>query len=113
MHKFILFLCCSVILVSCGNDIPFDSKKWKNAPFKGPDISLRWDMTNDLIENYDLKGKDTTEIFKLLGKENFDCFKHKCVVSYSLGPCRRGIDYGTLELTFIDGKVTEIFKHCN
>lgn len=70
-------------------------------------------MSDDLIKNHNLIGKDTTEIFNLLGKESLDCYNGKCSARYVLGGCRRGIDTGTLELTFERGKVTDVFKHCN
>lgn len=113
MFKSIIFLCFAGLAVSCSHDVPFESKKWKNAPVKGEEMSIRWEMSNDLLENYHLMGKDTIEIFQLLGKEGLDCYGDKCIAMYTLGPCRRGIDYGTLELTFKQGKVVDIFKHCN
>lgn len=72
------------------------------------------DMSEDLINNYDLKGKDTLEIFDLLGKESLNCFGNdRCIARYVLGACRQGISYGTLELTFKSGKVVEVLRHCN
>jgi hypothetical protein len=100
-------------MTSC-NNIGFDSEKWKNCKFNSEDgFSLRWDMSEDLIKNYGLIGKDTTDIFNLLGTEKLDCYNGKCIARYVLGGCRSGIDMGTLELTFENGKVKEVFKHCN
>lgn len=100
-------------LTSC-NNIDFDSQKWKNCKFNSKEgYSLRWDMTEDLIKNNSLIGKDTTEIFILLGAESLDCHNGKCIAKYALGGCRSGISIGTLELTFKKGKVVDIFKHCN
>jgi hypothetical protein len=101
------------LMTSC-NNVDFDSNKWKNCKFNSKDgYSLRWDMSEDLMKNYDLIGKDTTEIFNLLGTEKLDCYNVKCIARYVLGGCRRGIDTGTLELTFENGKVKNVFKHCN
>lgn len=101
------------LLTACHN-VDFDSEKWKNCTFNSAEgYSLRWDMSEDLIKNYNLIGKDTTEVFELLGPEKSDCFNKKCTVRYTLGGCRKGIDTGTLELTFENGKVTKLLKRCN
>lgn len=95
MFKALYITSILLLFSSCGNDKPFDKNKWKNAPVKGPEMSIRWDMSVDLMNNYNLMGKDTTEIFELLGNEGLDCYNNKCVARYTLGPCHRGIDYGT------------------
>jgi hypothetical protein len=111
--KLIILVLLTEVICSC-NTIDFDSKRWKNwSENNESEWNMRWDMSEDLINNVELKGKDTLEIFHLLGKESLNCFNNKCAISYSLGPCRRGIDYGTLELTFTNGKVSNIYRHCN
>ena len=46
-------------MTSC-NNIDFDSQKWKNCKFNSKDgYALRWDMSEDLIKNKSLIGKDT------------------------------------------------------
>ncbi len=115
------FLNNSIVLIfltiffSCCNDnrIEFNSKKWKKAENYEQNWALRWDMSDDLINNYDLIGKDTNQIFKLLGKTKIDCYGNYCQVSYTLGPCRTGINDGNLILTIKKGKVCEISKNCN
>lgn len=102
-----------VLLFTSCHDVDFNSEKWKNCKFYGAEgYSLRWDMSEDLIKNYNLIGQDTTEIFDLLGTEKLDCYDKKCT-RYVLGGCRTGINTGTLELTFENGRVTKLFKHCN
>lgn len=114
MSKYTLYLIFLLGMNTSCNDIGFNSEKWKNCKFNSKEgYTMRWDMSEDLIKNYSLIGKDTTEIFKLLGRESLECYNRKCTVRYILGGCRSGIDTGTLELTFEKGKVTNVFKHCN
>jgi hypothetical protein len=112
LKKNIILILLPFLVNSC-NDIDFDSKKWRNWNYNENDWSMRWDMSEDLINNYKLEGKDTNEIFNLLGKTELDCFKNECYARYPLGPCRTGINEGTLELTIKNGKVSEISKRCN
>lgn len=114
LRKSIFLILFTIFFTSCNsNDIEFDSKKWKNANNNEENWSLRWDMSNDLINNHSLIGKDTTEIFELLGKTNLEFFKYYSYARYALGPCRTGINDGTLTLVIVKGKVTEILKNCN
>ncbi|PHR47039.1 MAG: hypothetical protein COA32_08945 [Fluviicola sp.] len=53
------------ILMSCTNR-SFDSEKWKEWSYKGSDSFLRWDMADDLVDNYDLMGKTKKQIIELL-----------------------------------------------
>jgi hypothetical protein len=112
--QLITFAFLAMVLSSC-HHIDFNSDKWKNWKENSEEeVSVRWDMTEDLINNYDLQGKDTLEIFKLMGKERLDYFSNNIFIArYPLGYCRKGISYGTLELTFKNGKVVNIIKHCN
>ena len=42
-----------IVFKACSNDIDFDSKKWKNwSELNEKDWNLRWDMTDDLIDNH-------------------------------------------------------------
>jgi hypothetical protein len=100
------------ILTSC-TDIAFDAEKWKSWNMQGSDSNLRWDMADDLIENYHLKGKTKKEIVALLGEPMDGVRAAGDVFSYDLGPCRRGIDFGGLYLTFFNGRVVKIEKSCN
>jgi len=87
----------------------FDSEKWKNWTESNSedDLSLRWDMMNSLRKSEKLKGKTKTEIIELLGKpsreENF-------TFSYNLGPSKRGINYGHLDLYFNEKEIVTDFK---
>ncbi len=113
-YSFFLFLICFVETLTSCNNISFDSEKWKNCKINSEDgYSLRWDMSDDLIKNYGLIGKDTTYVFKLLGRETYELNANSFKVNYVLGGCRKGIDTGILELTFKNGKVVNIFRHCN
>ena len=70
-------------------------------------------MANDLIDNYDQKGKTQNEIVRLLGEPGNGVSHSPEHFYYDLGPCRRGIDYGSLVITFNNGKVSDIEKHCH
>ena len=65
------------------------------------EITLRWDMTHDLQEDHVLNGMTEEEIIELLGQPE----SKKIEWTYDLGMARRGIDTGTLSLTFENGKV--------
>ena len=102
-----------IVFKACSNDIDFDSKKWKNwSELNEKDWNLRWDMTDDLIDNHLKKGMSIREVTKLLGGKVFSSEK-KFTMHYNLGPCRRGIDYGSLEILFLDGKLESVKKNCN
>ena len=78
----------------------FESQKWKTANMNSEENwSLRWDMMNDLRNDYQLIGITKNEIVKLLGEpdnksERFAQFR------YSLGYAHFGIDTGTLIIEF-------------
>ena len=99
------------MLLSC-NDIYFDSQSWKSWKESESNMHLRWDMTDDLISNYDLNGKSINEIEELLGEGTQKCNSDNCTIRYDLGPCRRGISYGSLSIRFYDGKAVHINKSC-
>lgn len=108
----LLFFFLFGFLTAC-TDIDFDTEKWKSWNINESETNLRWDMANDLIENYHLKGKTKQEILELLGDPIGGLDPSSDVFSYDLGPCRRGIDFGGLYITFKKGKVTKIEKTCN
>lgn len=101
-----------VIFASC-SDPDFNSGKWKKWNEEESDIHLRWDMVNDLINSYELEGKTIFEIEKLLGEFKDECPNGNCTIQYNLGPCRTGIDYGSLIIQFKLGRVTRIEKECS
>lgn len=98
------------VLTSCTNTA-FDSKKWKN--WNGKESFVRWDMTDDLINNYNLQGKTHKEIENLLGKPSNGIASSPDDYYYDLGPCRRGIDYGSFYIEFKNDKVIQVEKHCH
>jgi outer membrane protein assembly factor BamE (lipoprotein component of BamABCDE complex) len=65
-------------------------------------MTLRWDMVDDLEDDYKLDGMTEEEVVKLLGEPGA---KSTIEWTYDLGMARRGIDTGTLSLTFENGKV--------
>lgn len=80
----------------------FDSDRWKNWEMSEDTMTLRWDMVVDLVADYKLKGMTEEEVVKLLGEPRS---KSSIEWTYDLGMARRGIDMGTLSLTFENGKV--------
>ena len=79
------------------NRTEFDSDKWKNWEMTEDEGTLRWDMVVDLQHDYELDGMTEEEIIKLLGEPGS---KSAVEWTYYLGMARRGIDTGTLSLTF-------------
>lgn len=113
-HKTLSFLTLLfLITLSSCTDIKFDKEQWKSWDITEVDSHLRWDMVNDLINNYNLEGKTQEEIIELLGKpDNWEDNTQKHFY-YDLGPCQRGIDFGSLDIEFKNGKVVKIEKFCN
>lgn len=108
----IVFIIILFILNSC-TDISFDSEEWKNWKENESNMHIRWDMTDDLIQNYNLVGKTHQEIEKLLGKPSSGVSNSENNYFYDLGPCRRGINYGSLHLVFKNGQVDHVNKSCD
>ena len=98
-NKIAVLIFYSIILISCNGqkETKFDSEIWKNWEETESTLFLRWEMKNDLIENYDLKGRSEKDVIELLGEpEN----ESKNSFRYNLGPTGKGINYGTLILEF-------------
>ena len=74
---------------------------------------MRWDMTDDLVNNYKLKGKSEQEVKRLLGEPGNSVDDSPDRLYYDLGPCRRGIDYGSMYVELKIGKVVHVEVHCN
>lgn len=78
----------------------FESQKWRTTNMNSEENwSLRWDMMNDLRNDYQLIGMSKNEIIKLLGEpdnksESYSKFR------YSLGYAHFGVDTGTLIIEF-------------
>lgn len=83
----------------------FDSESWKNWRESETELSLRWDMMNNLRNKHELIGKNKSEIIELLGIPNT---KLEYEFGYYLGMARYGIDIGNLTIKFNEkGTVTE------
>lgn len=78
----------------------FDSQVWKAAHLRFEEnISLRWDMMNDLRNRYHLVGMTKKEIVDLLGSPpDSDGAEFR----YYLGYSKRGINTGSLIISFND-----------
>jgi hypothetical protein len=85
----------------------FDSILWKTANLNHEEnMTLRWDMMNDLRKKYKLVGMNKNEIIDLLGDSGG---KESSEFRYYLGYSKTGINTGTLIITFNDKNVvTEI-----
>lgn len=70
-------------------------------------------MSNDLIENQILLGKSPKEVIVLLGESENSQNRLKNKWYYNLGPCGRGIDYGSLYIIFENEIVKSVEKYCN
>jgi hypothetical protein len=80
----------------------FESKVWIEWKDDVNEQKVRWNMTNDLIKNYALIGKNISEIKKLLGNPSFED-KHE--LNYFLGLTGHGINTGSLKLKLKNNKV--------
>lgn len=78
----------------------FDPQVWKTANLNlEENISLRWDMMNDLRNRYPLVGMTKREIVDLLGSPpDTDGAEFR----YYLGYSKRGINTGSLIIYFND-----------
>lgn len=106
--RFLLILV--VILTSCHGST-FNSEKWKN--WDGKKSFVRWDMADDLRDNYSLIGQTREQIENLLGQPDNSQNSSPGEYYYDLGPCRRGIDFGSFTLTFKNDKVVRVNVSCN
>lgn len=88
------------IFLSCGHigGTNFDSNKWKNFNLNEEENwNLRWNMINDLRNNYSLIGKNKTDIINLLGESNSESSESNKMYYY-LGYTGHGINTGSLIL---------------
>ena len=78
----------------------FSSEVWKTANLNSEEnMSIRWDMMNDLRSNHKLVGMTRQEIIELLGQPGDTA---RLEFRYYLGYSRTGINTGTLTITFND-----------
>ncbi|MGB0869637.1 MAG: hypothetical protein ACPGSD_08560 [Flavobacteriales bacterium] len=108
----IIFLTSLILVLTTCTDKKFDSFEWKAWSEKTGEFALRWDMCDDLIDKHLLIGMTKEKVVRLLGMPMSDCDKPNCDIIYELGPCRSGINYGSLYLTLKDNKIIKIYKHC-
>ena len=104
----IFLIITTLLLFSCGkiSHEKFSSEKWKTSNLNSEEnFDLRWNMMNDLRNNYGLIGKTKSEIILLLGKPDTEINDE---ISYYLGYSGKGINTGTLTLNFVDNKVQKI-----
>jgi len=101
------FIIIGLLLSSCGqiSHAKFDSDKWKSSDLNTEENwDLRWKMMNDLRKNHDLVGMKKIEIDKLLGKPDSNTNSE---FSYYLGMTGRGINTGSLTITFNECEIVE------
>jgi len=82
----------------------FDREKWF------ADKHSRFEMRDDILESGILKGKSKNEIIDLIGKPDFN--DSTDIWTYDLGTSGAGFgwQFNSLELTFENGKVSEVKK---
>lgn len=109
-----LFLLIPILFIVSGcHNRSFDSEKWKNwNGLNQEECNLRWDMSDDLIDNYLEKGLSFRTVEKLLCDSIEIDDKNKKMLYFNLGPCRSGISYGGLEIYFENGKLTKVDRTC-
>ncbi|WP_339703464.1 hypothetical protein [uncultured Marixanthomonas sp.] len=108
MKKFLRLTLFLIILtnvfIACSSGTDFNSEKWKNWKESEAELFLRWDMREDLVNNYDLIGMSTEQIIDLLGEpENWN----EKELRYYLGSSRRGINTGSLILQIKNDTITD------
>jgi hypothetical protein len=87
----------------------FDSEAWKNANMRSEnEWSLRWDMMNDLRKKHHLIGMKRKEIVDLLGYPEEPSTEME--FRYYLGYSKKGINTGSLIITFNDKGIVKAIK---
>ena len=81
----------------------FNSELWKTANLNAEEnMTLRWDMMNDLRNKHKLVGMTKSEIIGLLGDPSDTASSE---FRYYLGYSKTGINTGTLIVTFNDKNI--------
>ncbi len=91
--------------VSCGEKKDFNSDEWKNWVETESEPNTRWLMHKDLLKKYELKGVSKDSILSLLGEPSK---KYSDEFNYYLGYSGRGINIGTMTITFENGSVVDV-----
>ena len=105
-----LLLITSLFIFSCGkiSHEKFDSNKWKTSNLNlEENLDLRWNMINDLRNNYRLVGESKTQIILLLGKPDTEI---KNESNYYSGYSGKGINTGSLTITFDENNKVKKIK---
>ena len=103
--KILLFLVILLFAVSCSEQKDFNSDEWKSWVESEITPSTRWLMHKNLLKENKLKGVSKDSIINLLGKPNTETIKE---FHYQLGATGRGINMGTMVISFKDDTVTEV-----
>jgi len=103
--KILSLIAILFFLVSCSERKDFDSDEWKNWTETETTLDTRWLMHKDLLKKYELKRVSRDSIFNLLGKPNSETNNE---YRYFLGTTGRGINTGTMTITFENGSVVDI-----
>ena len=112
--KWLFFLLFLVLILFACHNISFDAQKWQSWNEQNEaERNTRWDMSDDLINNHLKIGMSAKEVSEILEGSSWRIDSKTEVLTYNLGPCRSGIDYGTLYLHFAQGKLTKVERHCN
>ena len=83
----------------------FNSELWKTANLNSEEnMTLRWDMMNDLRNKYKLVGMTKKEIIELLGDPGDTASSE---FRYYLGYSKTGINTGSLIITFNDKNIVK------
>lgn len=103
--KTLFLVLAASTVIGCAEHRKFDSEQWKNWTESETSPSLRWEMHESLLEDYDLKSYSKKKIIDLLGSPNKEIGNE---YYYLLGSAGSGIDTGTLIIKFKDDKAINI-----
>lgn len=103
--KFLSLIIVFLLVFSCSKQKEFDSNEWKNWVETETTLDTRWLMHKDLLKRYELKGVSRDSILNLLGKPNTETNDK---YYYQLGTTGRGINTGTMTITFGNDTVVDI-----
>ena len=103
--KILSFMVILFFTVACSEQKDFNSDEWKNWVETESTPNTRWLMHKDLMKNHELNGVSKDSILNLLGEPSK---KHLDEFHYYLGNTGRGINIGTMTITFENNVVTDI-----
>jgi len=105
LFKVLSFTLVLLFITSCSEQKDFNSTKWKNWTESENRPGLRWQMHKDLLKKYDLEDYNKEQVLNLLGKPNSETNGE---YHYPLGYTERGINTGTMIITFENDHVVDI-----